>query len=186
MPRRHPPGRTELLFGEEWRSQDQQLFEDSLTRRSAAKPQSRRANRRRPAQPTTLRGGYEQDTLFSPANLTPSQGADHEPLRPDGPKALGAVAAEPVLPDRGSGQLLLGPGRQAAQQIDQLSLQLAGDDQPGEGYLGKAGRLGRARHQAEEIVLADMILLEPEPEMTDEDDPPIPPTNKGHPPAPKT
>ena len=43
-------------------------------------------------------------------------------------------------------------GTQAAQQIDQLSLQLAGDDQPGGGYLGKAGRLGQARHQAEEIV----------------------------------
>jgi hypothetical protein len=77
-------------------------------------------------------------------------------------------------------------GTQAAQQIDQLSLQLAGDDQPGEGYLGKAGRLGQARHQAEEIVMADLILLEPEPEMTDEDDPPVPPTNKRHPPQPKT
>ena len=37
--------------------------------------------------------------------------------------------------------------------------ELAGDDQPGEGYLGKAGRLGEARHQAEQIVLAEMILL---------------------------
>ena len=60
-------------------------------------------------------------------------------------------------------------GTQAAQQIDDLAMQLAGDDQPGEGYLGKAGRLGQARHQAEEIVLADLILLEPEPGT--EDDP---------------
>ena len=54
-------------------------------------------------------------------------------------------------------------GAQAAERIDSLALKLAGDDQPGEGYLGKAGRLGQARHQAEEIILAEMILLEPEP-----------------------
>lgn len=59
-------------------------------------------------------------------------------------------------------------GKQAAEQIDRLALQLAGDDQPGEGYLGKAGRLGQARRQAEEIVLADLILLGPVPG-TDED-----------------
>ena len=65
-------------------------------------------------------------------------------------------------------------GTQAAQQIDDLAMQLAGDDQPGEGYLGKAGRLGQARHQAEEIVLADLILLEPEPGTEDDPDPPTP------------
>ena len=54
-------------------------------------------------------------------------------------------------------------GRLTAERIDSLALNLAGDDRPGEGYLGKAGRLGEARHQAEEIVLADLILLEPEP-----------------------
>jgi hypothetical protein len=54
-------------------------------------------------------------------------------------------------------------GRLTAERIDSLALDLAGDDRPGEGYLGKAGRLGQARHQAEEIVLADLILLEPEP-----------------------
>lgn len=48
-------------------------------------------------------------------------------------------------------------GRQVAERVDQLALQFAGDDQPGEGYLGKAGRLGQARHQAEEIVLAEMV-----------------------------
>lgn len=60
-------------------------------------------------------------------------------------------------------------GTQVAEQIDHLGLELAGDDQPGEGYLGKAGRLGQARHQAEEIVLADLVLLDPEP---DPDNPP--------------
>jgi hypothetical protein len=53
-------------------------------------------------------------------------------------------------------------GSQVAERIDQLALRLAGDDQPGEGYLGKAGRLGQARHQAEEIVLTEMVLLQPE------------------------
>lgn len=62
-------------------------------------------------------------------------------------------------------------GRQVAERVDQLALQLAGDDQPGEGYLGKAGRLGQARRQAEEIVLAEMVLLDPEPGMEDEEPP---------------
>lgn len=59
-------------------------------------------------------------------------------------------------------------GSQAAERIDALALTLAGDDQPGEGYLGKAGRLGQARHQAEEIVLAELVLLDPEPGTDDE------------------
>jgi len=54
-------------------------------------------------------------------------------------------------------------GNQAGEKISALADELAGDDQPGEGYLGKAGRLGEARHRAEQIVLAEMILLEPEP-----------------------
>jgi hypothetical protein len=56
-----------------------------------------------------------------------------------------------------------GLGSQAEARIDALADHLAGDDQPGEGYLGKVGRLGQARRQAEEIVLPEMILLEPEP-----------------------
>ena len=63
-------------------------------------------------------------------------------------------------------------GRLTADRIDSLALDLAGDDQPGEGYLGKAGRLGQARHQAEEIVLADLILLEPEPGADEEPEDP--------------
>jgi hypothetical protein len=54
-------------------------------------------------------------------------------------------------------------GSQAESRIDALADELAGNDQQGEGYLGKAGRLGQARRQAEEIVLREMILLEPEP-----------------------
>jgi len=59
-------------------------------------------------------------------------------------------------------------GMRTAERIDSLALTLAGDDQPGEGYLGKAGRLGQARRQAEEIVLAELVLLEPEPGAEDE------------------
>jgi hypothetical protein len=54
-------------------------------------------------------------------------------------------------------------GSQAEARIDSLAQDLAGDDQPGEGYLGKAGRLGEARHRAEQIVLTEDILLPPEP-----------------------
>lgn len=64
-------------------------------------------------------------------------------------------------------------GEEAAERISDLAYQLAGEDQPGEGYLGKAGRLGEARHRAEQIVLAEMILLDPEPgtEETKAEDP---------------
>ena len=54
-------------------------------------------------------------------------------------------------------------GKQVANRIDQVAFHLAGDDLAGEGYLGKAGRLGQARHQAEEIVLTELVLLDPEP-----------------------
>jgi hypothetical protein len=56
-----------------------------------------------------------------------------------------------------------GLGEEAAERITALAWELAGDDQPGEGYLAKAGRLGEARHRAEQIMLSEMILLEPEP-----------------------
>jgi len=54
-------------------------------------------------------------------------------------------------------------GSQAEARIDSLAAGLAGDDPPGEGFLGKAGRLGEARHRAEQIVLTEDILLPPEP-----------------------
>ena len=56
-----------------------------------------------------------------------------------------------------------GLGDQAEVRIDALAWDLAGDDPPGEEYLAKAGRLGEARHRAEQIVLNEMILLPPEP-----------------------
>ena len=63
-------------------------------------------------------------------------------------------------------------GNQAEQRIDQLTDRMAGDDPPGEDYLAKAGRLGQARMQAEEIVLAELILLPPEPGTDEDQDPP--------------
>ena len=54
-------------------------------------------------------------------------------------------------------------GEQAANQIADLSADLAGDDPPQESYLSKVGRLNAARQQAQETVLAELILLPPEP-----------------------
>jgi hypothetical protein len=54
-------------------------------------------------------------------------------------------------------------GDEAEQRITTLAWELAGDDPPGEGYPDKAGRLGEARHRAEQIVLDEMILPPPEP-----------------------
>jgi hypothetical protein len=53
-------------------------------------------------------------------------------------------------------------GTEAATRIGDLMMDLAGDDPPGEEYLVKMGRLNMARLRAEEIVLPELILLEPE------------------------
>ena len=61
-------------------------------------------------------------------------------------------------------------GLQAESQVLDLAEQLEGPDLPGEGYLEKVGRLNMARMQAEELVLREVILLEPEPETAKTDD----------------
>jgi hypothetical protein len=53
-------------------------------------------------------------------------------------------------------------GDQATQQIEDLARQLAGPDPAGEGYLDKLGRLNEARMAAEEQVLPELILIDPE------------------------
>jgi hypothetical protein len=63
-------------------------------------------------------------------------------------------------------------GNRAEARIDELADQFAGDPPPGEGYLERVGRLGQARRQAEEIVLHEMILLEPEPGAGEDDETP--------------
>jgi hypothetical protein len=59
-------------------------------------------------------------------------------------------------------------GQETVRQIDELTAELAGEDQPGEGYLAKAGRLTAARSQAEEIILPQQVLLAPEPETSED------------------
>ena len=63
-------------------------------------------------------------------------------------------------------------GEQAAAQIEELQMQLAGPDPVGEGYLEKVGRLNAARMQAEEKVLPELIL--PAPEDPEEEDDSLP------------
>jgi hypothetical protein len=53
-------------------------------------------------------------------------------------------------------------GERAETQIVDLQVQLAGEDIPGEGYLGKVGRLNNAKMRAEEIVLREEVLIAPE------------------------
>lgn len=55
-------------------------------------------------------------------------------------------------------------GEQAAQQIEELTRELAGPDQPGEGFLDRLGRLNNAKMRAEEIVLPELVLIAPETE----------------------
>ncbi len=54
-------------------------------------------------------------------------------------------------------------GQQAQDQIQDLMMDLAGDDPAGEEYLAKQARLNTARLEAEGQVLRELILLEPEP-----------------------
>ena len=55
-------------------------------------------------------------------------------------------------------------GQQAQLQIGELADQLAGPDPAGEGYLEKVGRLNNAKTRAQEVVLRELILVDPEPE----------------------
>src|SRR5439155_888531 len=87
----------EPLFAEDWWVADQKLFEDSLIRQQPSSSGSRRRSaragtirkRKRPAP-----SGLVQDML---PGFGEEQGADDgEPVRGDGPQALGTVAAGPV------------------------------------------------------------------------------------------
>lgn len=68
------------------------------------------------------------------------------------------------IPDPGSFFSTL--GEEVSQEIGDLAPDLAGDSQPGESYLERTGRLTAARRQAEEIVLRERVLLDPEPEVS--------------------
>ena len=62
-------------------------------------------------------------------------------------------------------------GEQAAEQIEQRTRELAGPDQPGEGYLGKLGRLNAAKQMAEEEILPELILIDPNAEQPADETP---------------
>lgn len=50
-------------------------------------------------------------------------------------------------------------GQEVHQQVTALTAELAGPDLPRESYLEKAGRLGAARLQAEEVVLTELVWI---------------------------
>lgn len=53
-------------------------------------------------------------------------------------------------------------GKRAASQISELESKIAGADEESEPYLQKVGRLTNARMRAEEIVLREEVLMDPE------------------------
>ena len=53
-------------------------------------------------------------------------------------------------------------GERVAEEVELLADHLAGPDRPGEGYLGKVGRLETAKARAEERILAELVFLPPE------------------------
>jgi len=67
------------------------------------------------------------------------------------------------LGEQAAGEITRLPGRRCAQE----------GNPPGEDYLARVARLNLMRKQAEEIVLAGLILLPPEP-VVSEDDPAAP------------
>lgn len=61
-------------------------------------------------------------------------------------------------------------GQTAMQQVQQMQTELAGPDQPSEGYLEKVGRLQAAKNQAEEVV-RETVLTPPQEMWETEDEP---------------
>lgn len=66
-------------------------------------------------------------------------------------------------------------GLEVAEEIDQLSIELAGDDPTEETYLEKVGRLEAARRQAREKVLTERVYLPAEPGSPMDEEPTSPP-----------
>ena len=61
-------------------------------------------------------------------------------------------------------------GERVSERIEDLTMELAGDDPPGELYLDKVGRLNMARLRAEEMVLPETVLLPPESGAEEDDE----------------
>ena len=114
------------------------------------------------------------------AELAGKEDTDDEPVRSDGASPLGPVAAAAVRDDQRPGQLLLDAwARRRRSRSTSWPPNWRATDQPGEGYLAKAGRLTAARSQAEEIILPQQILLAPEPETSEDPEETGPPTASG-------
>jgi hypothetical protein len=79
-----------------------------------------------------------------------------------------------AIPENDRTRFFTDLGDQAAVEIEELQMRLAGPDPVGEGYLEKVGRLNAARMQAEEIVLSELILPAPE----EEEDDSLPPEDR--------
>jgi hypothetical protein len=62
-------------------------------------------------------------------------------------------------------------GDRVAQEISDLwaELRARSGNPAGEDYIARVGRLNALRKQAEEVVLADLVLLPPEPGASDDD-----------------
>jgi hypothetical protein len=93
----------------------------------------------------------------------PGRGREREPVRRDGPAALGAMATEAVPRDRRPGEVL-----RHARQIDDLTDELADEISQSDSYLAHAGQLSAARAIAEELILPQRVL--PEAELAADDD----------------
>lgn len=63
-------------------------------------------------------------------------------------------------------------GCQVEDEVVTLSVTMAGPDPAGEGYLEKVGRLSNARLRAEQVAMADLVYLRPEPG-TEDLEPPV-------------
>ncbi|MEX3509994.1 TnpV protein [Kocuria carniphila] len=61
-------------------------------------------------------------------------------------------------------------GEEAAEQVGELMMALAGPDRKGETYLEKVGRLNASKMQAEEIVRAEMLTPDPSVQEEPEED----------------
>jgi hypothetical protein len=66
-------------------------------------------------------------------------------------------------------------GDQVSTRIADLALELASEDPPGETFMDKLGRLNNAKQRAREIVLPEMVLLDPEPETNEDEQEPVRP-----------
>ncbi len=57
-------------------------------------------------------------------------------------------------------------GEDVARQIEDLTDELVGEVEHGEGYLAQVGRLFAARIHAEELILAQQLMPDPKPQPT--------------------